>query len=64
MHRKLALIVAAIVLPGGLIALVGAMLLKALAQTARGRRVVELARKRVPGLETLGASVLGERHAA
>jgi hypothetical protein len=63
-HRKLAFIVAAIVLPGGLIVLLGAMVLKALAQTARGRRVVELARKGVPGLETLGASVLGERPAA
>jgi len=60
-HRKLALILAAVVLPGGLIALLGAMVWKALTQTPRGRRVVELARKRVSGL---GASVFGERQAA
>jgi hypothetical protein len=63
-NRKLALIVAAIVLPGGLIALVGAMVLKALAHTVRGRKVVELAQKRVPALQSLGASVLGERQVA
>jgi hypothetical protein len=63
-NRKLALIVAAIVLPGGLIVLVGAMLLKALAHTARGRKVVEMAQKRVPALESLRASVLGEREVA
>jgi hypothetical protein len=63
-NRKLALIIAAIVLPGGLIALFGAMVLKALFQTARGRKVVDLARKRVPGLQTLSAAVLGEQQAA
>jgi hypothetical protein len=63
-NRKLALIVAAIVLPGGLIVLVGAMVLKALTQTARGRKVVELAQKRVPALQTLRSSVLREREVA
>jgi hypothetical protein len=48
MNRKLALIVAAVVLPGGFIALVGAWFLKALSQTERGRKVVSLARQRVP----------------
>ena len=64
MHRKLTLILAAVVLPGGLIVLLGAMVWKALTQTPGGRRVVELARKRVSGLQTLGASVFGERQAA
>jgi len=63
-YRKLALLVAAIVLPGGLIALFGAVVFKALTQTARGRKVVELARKRVPALRTLRASVFGEQQAA
>jgi hypothetical protein len=48
MNRKLALIVAAVVLPGGFIALVGAWFLKALSQTERGRKVMSLARQRVP----------------
>ncbi|TMA20843.1 MAG: hypothetical protein E6J84_01685 [Deltaproteobacteria bacterium] len=48
MNRKLALILAAIVLPGGFIALLGAMFLRALGQTERGRKVFALARKRVP----------------
>ena len=64
MIRKLALIVAAIILPGGLIALFGAMVFKALTQTARGRKVVDLARKRVASLQTSRASVLGEQQVA
>ena len=63
MNRKLALIVVAIVLPGGLIALFGAMLLRALTQTERGRKVVDLARRRVPALHTFGASMMGEQAA-
>ena len=63
-HRKLALILAAVVIPGGFIALFGAILWKALTQTPRGRKVVEGARKRVSGLQALGASVFGERQAA
>ena len=63
-NRKLALIIAAIVLPGGLIALFGAMVFKALTQTARGRKVVELARKRVSALQSLRGPVLGEEQAA
>ena len=63
-NRKLALIVAAVVLPGGFVVLLGAMLLKALKQTARGRKMVELAQKRVPKLQTLGASVFGREQAA
>ncbi len=44
----MALIVAAVVVPGGFIALVGAWFLKALSQTERGRKVVSLARQRLP----------------
>jgi hypothetical protein len=62
--RKLALIIAAIVLPGGFIALLGAMFLKALGQTERGRKVVDLARKRVPGLQLLGAPTFHDRQVA
>jgi hypothetical protein len=53
--RKLALILAAIILPGGFIALLGAMFLKALGLTEPGRKVVDLARKRVPRLHVPGA---------
>ena len=50
MIRKLALLLAAIVLPGGFIALLGAMFFKALSRTERGRKVVALAQKRVARL--------------
>ena len=63
MIRKLALIVAAIVLPGGFIALLGAMFFKALSQTERGRRVVALAQKRVARL-SLGPEPSGEKEVA
>jgi hypothetical protein len=46
--RKLAILVAAILVPGGLIALAGALFFKALSQTERGRKVVALAQKRLP----------------
>jgi hypothetical protein len=46
--RKIILLVAAILVPGGFIALFGAWLVKALSQTERGRKVVEVARSRVP----------------
>jgi hypothetical protein len=46
--RKLIILVAAILIPGGFVALIGAWVLKALGQTERGRKVVALARQRVP----------------
>jgi len=61
--RKLALIVAAIVLPGGFIALLGAVFLKALSQTERGRKVVALAQKRVARL-SLATAPSGEKEVA
>ena len=63
MNRKLALIIAAIVLPGGFIALLGAMVLKALIHTERGRKVVALAQKRVGRLQSLAAPS-GEKQVA
>jgi hypothetical protein len=62
-NRKLSLILLAVVLPGGLIALFGAMLFKALTQTERGRKVVNLAKRRVPALQSFGSSILGEQAA-
>jgi len=62
-NRKLALIVAAIVLPGGFIALLGVMFLKALSQTERGRKVVALAQKRVSRL-SLGPTPSAENQIA
>ncbi|MFL5439633.1 MAG: hypothetical protein ACJ79W_10780 [Myxococcales bacterium] len=50
MKRKLALILAAILLPGGFIALFAAVLFKALTRSERGRKVVALAKQRVPRL--------------
>ena len=64
MNRKLALIVAAIVLPGGFIALLGVMFLKALSQTERGRKVVALAQKRVARLQSLATAPSGEKQVA
>jgi len=63
-NRKLALIVAAIVLPGGFIALLGAMFFKALSRTERGRKVVALAQKRVARLQSLGSASSGEKQVA
>ena len=50
MNRKLALILAAIILPGGFLALLGALFLKAFTRSERGRKVMALAKKRVPAL--------------
>jgi hypothetical protein len=63
-NRKLALIVAAIVLPGGFVVLLGVVLLKALKRTARGRKMCELAQRRVSTLQALRNSVFGHRQAA
>jgi hypothetical protein len=46
--RKLAIFLAAVIIPGGFIALLGVWLLKTLGQTERGRKVVAMARQRVP----------------
>jgi hypothetical protein len=61
-NRKLGLVVAAILIPGGLIALVGAFVLKRLAQTQRGQKVLRMARSTVPPWAKV--PLLGSRQAA
>ena len=46
--RKLIIVVTAVLVPGGLIALLGAWLLKAFGQTESGKKVFEFARASVP----------------
>ena len=46
--RKTAFVIAALFIPGGFIALAGAWLFKVVSQTERGRKVIDLARRRVP----------------
>jgi hypothetical protein len=62
--RKLTLLLVAIVLPGGFLALFGVVLVRALSRTERGRRVVSIAQKRMAALRGSGAPVFGERQAA
>lgn len=62
-NRKLALLVAAIVLPGGFLALLGAVVVKALSQTERGKKVMALAERRMRAIP-FGATLFGERQAA
>ena len=64
MARKLVLIIAAILVPGGFIALAGAWLVRTLSQTERGRKVVGLARSRVPAWVASLRAPLPERQAA
>jgi hypothetical protein len=52
MSRKIGVIIAAILLPGGLIALLSAFVLKRLSQTARGQRVIAKAKDSVPAWAT------------
>ena len=48
MPKKIAILVAALIVPGGLIALFGALLFKAIERTERGRKVIEIARRSAP----------------
>jgi hypothetical protein len=45
--RRIAVVIAAIVVPGGLVALLGAWLFKAFSRTDRGQRALSFARSRV-----------------
>jgi hypothetical protein len=64
-NRKLGVMVAAILLPGGLIALVGAFVLKRLSQTSGGQKVLQFARDMAPGWATnLKVPALVARQAA
>ena len=49
-NRKIALILAALIVPGGFIALLGAFLFKAMGRTERGKKVIDYAKGRVPAL--------------
>jgi hypothetical protein len=62
-NRKLGVLLAAILLPGGLIALFSAWIVKRLADTPRGRKVVAQARERMPAWATRMPS-FGARQAA
>ena len=65
MARKTILILAALIVPGGLVALFGAWLFKQLSQTERGRKVVDLARQRVPAwMAVLRTPLFQQRQAA
>jgi len=50
--RKIVLVVAALLIPGGLVALVCAFVGRALFQTERGRKAISYAQKRVPAWMT------------
>ena len=63
MNRKFAIVLAAILLPGGFLALFGAIVMKALQRTRRGRKVMEIAERRIRSI-AFGAPVFGERQAA
>jgi hypothetical protein len=47
-NRRIAFVLAALVLPGGFVALVGAWLFHAASRTQRGRKVLTFARGMVP----------------
>jgi hypothetical protein len=47
-NRRIAFVIAAIVLPGGFVALFGAWLFRAASRTRHGRKLLSLARDRVP----------------
>ena len=64
MYRKLALILAAIVLPGGFIALLGAVFFKALTRSERGRKVMAMAKKRMPALPSFRTALSTREQAA
>ena len=58
-RQRLTLLLAALIIPGGLIALVGGWLLQRASQTDRGRKVLELARAQGPVLKSLKGKLPG-----
>jgi len=46
-NRRILMVVAALVLPGGFVALFGALLVRAASRTERGRKLLEFAREKV-----------------
>lgn len=64
-NRKIAFILAALIVPGGFIALLGAFLFKAVGRTERGKKVMQFARNRVPAFATqFRAGLLPAKQAA
>ena len=61
-NRKLTILLAALLVPGGLLALVAGFLFTRLAKTEKGRKVVEVARARAPAWAS--ALVVPAREAA
>jgi hypothetical protein len=47
-NRRILMVIAALVLPGGFVALFGAWLFRAASRTVRGRKWLEFAREKVP----------------
>ena len=47
-NRRIAFVIAALVLPGGFVALLGVWLFRAATRTERGRKILTLAREKVP----------------
>ena len=54
MPRKIAYLIAALIVPGGFVALFGALAFHALQRTERGRKVLALARRNVPAWTRAG----------
>jgi hypothetical protein len=46
-NRRIAVVIAALVLPGGFVALFGAWLFRAASRTERGRKILDFAREKV-----------------
>jgi hypothetical protein len=64
-NRKLGIMIAAILLPGGFLALAGAFVLRRLSQTSGGQRVLQFARDKATGwATTLKMPLLNGRQAA
>ena len=53
MNRKIAIVIAAILIPGGFIALIGGFILRYAARTERGRKLLVVARASLPKMPAL-----------
>jgi hypothetical protein len=62
--RKIALVIVALLIPGGLIALFCAWAGRALSQTERGRKAISYAQKRVPAWMTSWSAPLPDERIA
>ena len=53
MNRKIVIILAAILIPGGFIALIGGFILRYASRTERGRELLVVARARLPKMPAM-----------